>query len=116
MRKIRVPHFILVFIFIGSLIFIQCKSPKTSVKEETNSFNKNVVNNVIIYYSEEISLEQLKKEVDSFGGKIIYDYNNFNAIAIQIPSDKSLEQTTEYFQKIKGVLSVNKDEVHNINQ
>jgi hypothetical protein len=40
-----------------------------------------------------------------YGSRIIYSYKNFNGIAITLPSDKGVEESIRYYQRVKGVLS-----------
>ena len=58
----------------------------------------------------------LKKEFAKYGAEILYEYKNINGFAIRIPKEKSLEQAKTHFSKVKGVLSVEKDEKVEINQ
>jgi len=58
----------------------------------------------------------LLKSVQNYRAELLYDYDNINGIAIKIPSDKSIREAIRYFQQVKGVLSVNRDEVMQISK
>lgn len=52
------------------------------------------------------------KAVKAYKATVLYDYKNFNGIAIKIPEGTSLEAAIEYFKKVKGVLQVNRDGIY----
>ena len=46
--------------------------------------------------------------------RIIYDYNIINGMALRKPDDKTLEETMQYFKKVKGVTHVEYDHVYHL--
>jgi len=71
---------------------------------------------LIIYYDKENYRDELLKAVKKYKAEIIYDYRTFNAIAIRLPEKKTVDEAIPYFQKVKGVLSVNRDRVYHLHQ
>ncbi len=65
-------------------------------------------------YDAKTGKEPLLQAIKKYGCEIIYDYKNFNGMAIRKPKDKSIEDTMQHFRKIKGVLSVNYDYVYHL--
>lgn len=73
-------------------------------------------NTLIISYDEGIGKEPLKRAVRKYGAEVVYDYRIINALAIKIPDGKTLDEATEYFEKVKGVISVSKDRVYQLDE
>ena len=64
----------------------------------------------IIWYDGEIGKTPLLKAIAKKKGTLVYDYKNFNAVATRIPIYDLQENTTAYFQQIRGVISVQEDQ------
>ena len=73
-------------------------------------------NTLIISYDEGIGKEPLKRAVRKYGAEVVYDYRIINALAIKIPDGKTLDEAIEYFEKVKGVISVSKDRVYQLDE
>ena len=48
-------------------------------------------NTLIIFYDSEIGSERLMNAVREYGAKIVYEYRNFNGIAIKLPNGTDIE-------------------------
>lgn len=103
--------YIRVFLILG--LVMQCTAKQKVEQKEVELQN---IYNLIIYYDREIGKEYLLKSVQNYRAELLYDYDNINGIAIKIPSDKSIREAIRYFQQVKGVLSVNRDEVMQISK
>ncbi|MDO4881277.1 MAG: hypothetical protein Q3983_08350 [Capnocytophaga sp.] len=88
-------------------------SCKTKQKMEENDLK--ISHNLIIYY-EKPYLDNLKKEIINYKAEIIYEYENFNSIAIKIPQNKSVDKAQSYFSKLKGILGVEKDKIMTLDE
>lgn len=88
-----------------------CK--RDTVRQEQSKYSPSTL---IIWYdaSSKRNKKRLMKAVKAYKASIIYDYKNFNGIAIKIPEGPSLEAAITYFQKVKGVLQVNRDGIMTI--
>ena len=51
-----------------------------------------VTNTLIIFYDPETGSERLMNAVREYGAKIVYEYRNFNGIAIKLPAERSEER------------------------
>lgn len=127
------------FIFVCiTLLFLSCKSKVKMIlptpagiyiiseKEKTQLptdatimqipiVDKQYSNVLIIYYDKQIGTDKLQKAVKKQKAKIVYLYENFNAIAVTFPEEKSLDEMVKYFSRVKGVLAVQKNEIHQLN-
>lgn len=65
---------------------------------------------LIIYYQPKLDLSVLKQKIKEYRADIRHEYKNFNALAIRIPHDKSIDESIKFFENIKGVLQVVKDQ------
>ena len=95
-------------ISIGLMLF-SCKTLQKKVEQRDTD-------TLILFYEVATPTAPLKKAFAEYGAEIIYEYKNFNGFAIKIPKEKSLEEAKTHFSKLKGVLSVEKDEKIGINQ
>lgn len=60
---------------------------------------------LIIFYDAAIGKEKLMRAVEKQNAELLYDYKNFNGIAIAVPV-ADLKSTIDYYTKVDGVLSV----------
>ena len=64
----------------------------------------------IIWYDAEIGKEPLLKAIEEKNGTVLYDYNNFSAVAANFPIYKPTNDIPSFFQNVSGVLSVQEDQ------
>ena len=69
---------------------------------------------LIIMYDEEIGKEPLLKAVEAYGAELIYDYSIIPGIAIRIPEGKDIRDAINYFKKVQGVTSVERDHIYHL--
>ena len=81
--------------------FSSCRTAHIPEKQET-AISGNVL---IVFYDAEMGKSDLLSAAKKYGSRIIYSYKNFNGIAITLPSDKGVEESIRYYQRVKGVLS-----------
>ncbi len=62
----------------------------------------------------EIGKEPLRKAVKEYGAEIIYDYNIIPGMAIRIPAGSDIRRAVAYFEKVEGVVSVQRDRVYHL--
>ena len=60
-------------------------------------------NTLIIFYDPETGSERLMNAVREYGAKIVYEYRNFNGIAIKLPNGTDMEKAASHFRMVKGV-------------
>ncbi len=68
---------------------------------------------LIIFYDEKTGNEPLMKAVEEYGAKLVYRYEQMKGIAVVVAKEKT-EQAIAYFEKVKGVLGVNKNEINQL--
>ena len=71
-------------------------------------------NTLIIFYDTLIGKEYLLNAIEEYNATIIYDLKIINSISIKIPENANIEDAIEYFQKVEGVLAVNRDAINQI--
>lgn len=81
------------------------------VQSEVNEHSPSVF---LVMYDAEVGKEPLQKAIKEYGCKVIYDYKNINGMALRKPDGKTLEETMQYFKKVKGVLTVEYDHVYHL--
>lgn len=65
---------------------------------------------LIIFYDAGVGKQALLKGVAQYGAEIVYQYDNLNGIAVRIPTRQNMADAMAYFEKIQGVLSVQRDQ------
>ena len=65
--------------------------------------------NLMISYDVSIGKDSLMAAIEEYGATILYNYNNFNFVAIRIPDGKFIGEAIEFFKNVDGVLSVLRD-------
>lgn len=69
---------------------------------------------LIIYYNGDIGKKPLLKAAKKIGAQIIYQYTFIKGIALKKPDNMTLDETKAYFEKVKGVVSVNYDRIYHL--
>jgi len=64
----------------------------------------------IAYYRDDYA-RALPSQQQRYRCEIVYDYGIINGMALKKPEDKTLEETMQYFKKVKGVISVEYDHI-----
>ena len=87
-----------------------CASPQFASKMNHEGCQDTVPNRVlIIWYDSKTGKKPLLRAVRRKRCKLIYDYEMLSGIAISIPQHADKRQMMEYFNDVKGVLSVQED-------
>lgn len=71
-------------------------------------------NTLLIMYDKEVGKEPLVKAIEAYKAKVIYDYGIVTGFAIRIPDDKKIGDAIQYFKKVEGVKSVERDRIYHI--
>lgn len=69
---------------------------------------------LIISYDKEVGKGPLLKAIKDYGAEIIYDYSIIPGMAIRIPEGKDIHDAIDYFKKVKGVVSVERDRIYHL--
>ena len=70
--------------------------------------------NFLVMYDTIVGKEPLLKAIKTYQAEIIYDYNIIPGMALKKPEDKTLEETIQFFRKVKGVVTVEYDFIHHL--
>ena len=109
-----------IVIFLVALATAMSCGTQKSVETINNSFPVQETltdvspDKLIIMYDEEIGKEPLLKAVEAYGAELIYDYSIIPGIAIRLPEGKDIKEAIEYFKKVKGVVSVERDHIYHL--
>lgn len=115
MKKVIQQLFSILFILLTGVLMFSCRSTKENLSVNRENTQTVSPSTLIIYYDAKMGKEFLLEAVKSKKVEVIYDYKNFHAIAIRIPKKKSIKQTKAFFEKVKGVLQVNEDNINQLN-
>ena len=66
---------------------------------------------VIVMVDSVVGKEPLRKAVARCGATIIYDYNIIPGMAIAKPETMTLDEAIDYFRRVEGVVSVERDRI-----
>lgn len=89
----------------GSLVFNSCSIQRESsyVQRTKSRFT------LIIMYDTTIGKQPLLKALKRYKAKLLYDYKNFNGVAISISDTYDETTVIHFFEKVSGVISVQRD-------
>jgi hypothetical protein len=68
----------------------------------------------LVMYDAEIGKDSLLKAIEDYKCEIKYDYSIINGMALKKPDNRTLEETMQYFKKVKGVTNVEFDHVYRL--
>lgn len=69
---------------------------------------------LIIFYDPAVGKQPLLKAVRKMEAEILYDYKNFNGMAVRMPDSIRIEDAITRLRKVKGVLQVNRDRIYRL--
>ena len=106
----------ILYIFISVVVLTSCKSKQTvgafaPINIEHKDVPEHSSNVFLIMYDAAIGKEPLLKAIKEYGCEIVYDYGTITGMALKKPEDKTLEETMEYFKKVKGITNVEYDHI-----
>lgn len=81
---------------------------KISLKDQLNAAAPITL---IIMLSEDTPLEKIINSAKMYGATVIYRYETLHGLAISLPNHIKSEDAIAYFQKLSGVLNVEKDQL-----
>lgn len=103
--------FSLLFLFFaacGCSLLISCRSGQHTISTITPA-QREAGFTLIIMYDRAVGNKPLLKAIKKYDAKIIYLYKNFHGAAISVSKNHTETEAINYFKKVKGVLSVEKD-------
>ena len=92
-------------------VFVLSSGKEVRLRDSDEEFTPNTL---IIMCDEATGKEPLRKAIKEYGAEIIYDYTIINGMAIRIRDGVKIEEAIEYFKKVKGVVSVNRDRINHL--
>lgn len=81
---------------------------------ERHNIGEFTPNTLLIMYEKEVGKEPLVEAIKAYKAEIIYDYGKVTGFAIRIPNDKKIDDAIQYFKKVEGVKSVERDRIYHI--
>ena len=68
----------------------------------------------IVMYDAKVGKKPLLDAIKEYKVEIVYDYSIIDGMALKKPADKTLEETMQYFKKVKGVTTVEYDQIYHL--
>ena len=103
--------------------FCACSSQKTLTASAPVSAENTAENTsewlstnrvLIVFYERRLGRRHLMAEGQTLNCSIIYDYQNFNAVALKVPEEASIDEVIARLRQTKGVLQVSRDHVYKL--
>lgn len=104
-------------VFLTIVLFPSCSSKRKLLKHgpllkpTTVDTAAVTTRTLIVWYDKETGKQPLLKACDSIGAEIIYEYSNFNAVALRIPDGMKMSKAVSRLSKVEGVIAVNRDRI-----
>ena len=67
--------------------------------------------NVLIIFFEQGKGDAVVAAVKQYGAEVVYRYQMINGIAIRVPAGKNVDAAMAHFERVRGVLQVQRDQV-----
>ena len=116
-KKFRYGVPLILIAQIALLFFTSCKTKQnieTALPIQHEYVPEHSPSVLIVMCDKETGKKPLLKAIKEYKAEIIYDYSIIPGMAIKKPDDKSLEETLQYFKKVKGVVSVEYDHIYHL--
>ena len=103
----------LAFVLLSTLLYA-CQSP--SIPAQSNAIPsqqqaQDTTGNLIIFYDGQTGPAPLMQAVKDYGATLIYAYRTLRGIVIRPPQNVPLQDAAAHFEQVKGVLTVNQDQI-----
>lgn len=67
--------------------------------------------NVLIIFFEQGKGDAVVAAVKQYGAEVVYRYQMMNGMAIRVPAGKNVDAAMAHFERVRGVLQVQRDQV-----
>ena len=67
--------------------------------------------NVLIIFFEQGKGDAVAAAVKQYGAEVVYRYQMMNGMAIRVPAGKNVDAAMAHFERVRGVLQVQRDQV-----
>ena len=102
-------------LFLLLILFsVACSAVYRPDVSNQTSENLTLRNLIIFYDKTEIAPEKLVQIAQQKGAELLYQYENFNAIAIHVPEALDFNKIKAEFTPMKGILGVEEDQIMHI--
>ncbi len=71
---------------------------------------------LIIFYQPETGKAPLLEAARDYGSEVLYQYQNFNCVAVTVPGNKTVAKAIRYYKKVRGVLEVTEDKAQQLHR
>lgn len=109
---------LILLIQVALILFVSCRCRQVAelpVAAEVHRYEPEHSDQVfLLMYDKKIGKQPLLKAIEQYHCEIVYDYHTINGMALKKPADKTLEETMQFFRKVKGVLSVEYDHIYRL--
>lgn len=86
-------------------------SPGPLIEQKKQEQKAYAPHTLIISYDVEVGKEPLLEAAKKMHSEVIYDYQNFNMLALRVPDKTDIQKAIRKLEKVKGVLQVNRDQI-----
>lgn len=94
------------------VLLTACASPARHIPPaQTAGIEQNTSGNLIIFYDGQTGPAPLMQAVKDYGATLIYTYRTLRGIVIRPPQNVPLQDAVAHFEQVKGVLTVNQDQI-----
>lgn len=90
---------------------ILCLGFLASANANIEQKNQHYSSDTLLLFYDETGKQAVLDAIRNYQANIVYEYQNFNSFAIRIPKEKDIEQAKIFFSQVKGILSVEKDQI-----
>ena len=96
-----------------SFCLAACQSPavpaSSPAQQPAHTARENT--NVLIIFFEQGKGDAVAAAVKQYGAEVVYRYQMMNGMAIRVPAGKNVDAAMAHFERVRGVLQVQRDQV-----
>ena len=86
----------------GSLLILLLAACSSS----RQAMDAGATGNLIIFYDSAIGKEKLLGAVKEYGSEVLYEYKNFNSIAVTVPPGHTVSKTIRFYKKFQSAVEL----------
>lgn len=101
-------------VMLSGLMACQSTPAPMDKSQATHHTDQNAQSRRFILYIDNNQKQPILTAIKNRGDVILYEYQNFHALAIKIDDKHDVADSTHFYQHLTGVLQITPDQVHTL--
>ncbi|MDO5356350.1 MAG: hypothetical protein Q4E77_02515 [Conchiformibius sp.] len=96
---------------VYALLLNACQLPAAAAPEPSAA---DISADTLIIYYQTNAKNGVLEAVRQYGASVLYDYRNFNAVAVRLPAPPQPEAAVRHFENVRGVLQASRNHIQQL--